>query len=202
MARLSETIPFAIHGEVIDSERSSSYSSLKEIIYDKIFHYGSYLFNYDRLSEKRYIENYLEYRKGKGLAGDIERLRLLQKNQYLGLNMFDVVRRYKMLLNYHISPVCAANLRMFEVTGMGTCLLTDWKNNLAELFEPDKEIVTFKNVEEAREKIEFLRKNPDVINSISLAGQKRTLKDHTYAKRAQDLHNIFSDYLKNHYKSN
>ncbi|MCI5207524.1 MAG: glycosyltransferase family 1 protein [Candidatus Electrothrix sp. ATG2] len=200
LACLSESVPFSIHGEIIGVERK--YYSFKEALYDGVFQFGSWFFDYKSFQNNKYVANYLQYKESKFLNESLVRLQRYQGKQYLGLKMFDVLRRYRMLLNYHISPVCAANLRLFEVTGMGTCLITDWKENIVELFEPDTEVVTFRSVEEAKDKITFLLKNPDVIKSISQAGQKRTLRDHTYAKRAQDMHNIFSDYLKNHYKSN
>jgi spore maturation protein CgeB len=196
LGKLSEDIPFAIHGEIRDAYELSKYQPLKSFLYRKIMGVGDALIDYNKFSEIKYIKNYLNYKEAKSLQTHIMKLRNLQKNQFLGLKMFDTIRTYKMLLNYHSSPRVAANLRMFEVTGMGACLITDWKENICEIFEPDKEIITFRNVDEAKEKIRYLKNNPDVIESISRAGQKRTIRDHTYKKRAQDMHNIFSDYLK------
>jgi spore maturation protein CgeB len=85
---------------------------------------------------------------------------------------------------------------MFEVTGMGTCLVTDWKENLEDLFEPDQEVVAFKSVDEAVDKITFLRENPVEIEKIAQAGMRRTLRDHTYNHRALDMHNIITDFIK------
>ncbi len=202
LSRLAKSIHFTIHGEIQTFGDSPKYHSIKELLYDKVMFYGSLVFDYEKLRESKYVSNYMNYREHRELYYGIEQLRLLQEEQYKVLEMFDAIRRYKMLLNYHISPVFAANLRLFEVTGMGTCLITDWHDNITELFEPGKEIVTFKNVYEAKEKIEYLQNNPDVTRAISLAGQKRTLRDHTYAKRAHDMHDIFSDFLKNYYTSN
>ena len=71
-----------------------------------------------------------------------------------GLNMFQVLRNSKISLNIHtdISPISASNIRLFEATGVGTCLLTDWKENLPELFVPDKEVVTYRSFDECIEK--------------------------------------------------
>jgi spore maturation protein CgeB len=74
---------------------------------------------------------------------------------------------------------------MFEATGVGTCLLTDWKEHIADLFEPDEEVVTYKSAEECIEKAKWLLENPAERERIAKAGQKRTLRDHTFENRVE-----------------
>jgi spore maturation protein CgeB len=174
LSSLSNISDFNIHGEI---KKLKEYSLLER-----------FLFIFSRHSSGKINKN-IE------INSAVKKLYRIQKGQFFGLKMFDLIRKYRILLNYHTSPLFAANLRMFEVTGMGTCLLTDWKENIKELFEPDIEVITYRNVYEAKEKIDFLKRNPDIMKDISLAGQKRTLKDHTYKNRALDLHNIFNDFL-------
>ena len=57
-----------------------------------------------------------------------------------GLDMFQGLRDSQVTLNTHIdiSPRSASNMRLFEATGAGSCLLTDRKENLDwTLFEED-----------------------------------------------------------------
>jgi spore maturation protein CgeB len=109
-----------------------------------------------------------------------------------GLEMYRTLRRSKITLNTHIdvSPRSASNMRLFESTGVGTCLLTDRKENLATLFDPEKEVVPYSSAEECIEKAEWLLDNPHERRSIAEAGQQRTLKDHTFARRAEQLDEI------------
>ena len=86
-------------------------------------------------------------------------------------------------------------MRLFEATGVGTCLLTDWKENLSELFEIDREIVTYKSVDECIEKAKWLLEHPQERELIAKAGQARTLKDHTFAQRAVQLDKIIREAL-------
>ena len=86
-------------------------------------------------------------------------------------------------------------MRLFEATGMGSLLLTDKKNNLNKLFEIDKEIVTYSCKEEALEKVKYLLENPKKLSEIALAGQERTLKDHTYEIRMKELIEIIKQYI-------
>ena len=110
-----------------------------------------------------------------------------------GIDMYNKLSSASSVLNIHIGIAgakYAANIRLFEVTGVGSCLVTDWKENLYELFVPDEEVVTFKTSEECIEKVKWLRDHPDERRKIAEAGQKRTLKDHTYALRVCQLDEI------------
>lgn len=106
-----------------------------------------------------------------------------------GLNNFEILGRSRITLNKHIDCAenYAGNARLFEATGMGTCLLTDWKVNLGDIFEPDVEVVTYKNSDECIEKARYLLDHEDERRAIAEAGQKRILRDHTYAQRALQL---------------
>ena len=76
-----------------------------------------------------------------------------------GLTMFQVLRDSRATLNVHadFSPRFAGNVKLFEATGMGACLVTDWKENLADLFDMDREVVSFRDVDELVEKLRLAR---------------------------------------------
>ena len=115
-----------------------------------------------------------------------------------GLDMYDILSRTKISFNRHInvSENNANNMRLFEATGMGSLLLTDQKENLSDLFEIDREIVTYNCKEEALEKYDYLINNPKEIEKIAKCGQLRTLKEHTYDLRIKELIEILKKYLK------
>ena len=101
-----------------------------------------------------------------------------------GMDMFQFLHDSKISLNLHGDKIkFAANIRLYEATGVGSCLLTDWKENIADIFEPDKEIVTFSSKEEALDKIRFLLKHETVRQRIAEQGQKRTLSQYNEANR-------------------
>ena len=71
------------------------------------------------------------------------------KGPLYGREMFQFLSDSDITINLHGDGITfAANVRLFEATGVGACLLTDWKHNIGEIFEPDKEIVTFQSKEE------------------------------------------------------
>ena len=87
-------------------------------------------------------------------------------------------------------------MRAFEATGMGACLVSDAGENVAELFEPDTEIVTYASAAEAVEKITYLRDHDDARMAIAKAGQARTLREHTARHRSHAFHDIITNALR------
>ena len=116
-----------------------------------------------------------------------------------GLEMFRQLRAGRVALNTHIdiSPVSASNMRLFEATGVGACLLTDWKANLPQLFEPDAEVVTYRDAAECVEKVRYLLGHDAERRRIADAGQRRTLSDHTFADRASRIDAVIRETLSN-----
>lgn len=116
-----------------------------------------------------------------------------------GLEMYKILKQSKITLTGHITKVAgqyANNMTLFEATGCGTLLITDYKKNLSDLFVIDKEIVTYNNPEELVEKIKYYNNHENERKKIALAGQKRTLKDHTYAKRMEQLKGMLLENIK------
>ena len=109
-----------------------------------------------------------------------------------GLGMYRLLAGSRVVLNAHIDYAkdFAANMRLFEATGMGATLLTDWKPDLHELFEPDRDVIVYKNEAECVEKARYLMAHPDVCRAVGCAGQSRTLDEHTYAHRVAELFDI------------
>jgi spore maturation protein CgeB len=113
-----------------------------------------------------------------------------------GLDMYRVLAGASIALNRHIGVAeqFANNMRLYEATGVGTLLLTDAKQNLHELFEPDAEVVTYSAAEEAADKIRYYLEHEDERATIARAGQARTLAEHTYAHRMRELEQILNRY--------
>ena len=86
-------------------------------------------------------------------------------------------------------------MRLFEATGMGACLITDWKENLSELFEPGKEVVAYRSGEECLDLIRYYKARDDARERIAEAGHARCLRDHTYQQRMSDLAALLERYF-------
>ena len=114
-----------------------------------------------------------------------------------GLEMFEKLRDSRVIFNQHIdiSPVSASNMRLFETTGVGACLLTDWKKNLSELFAPDEEVLTYKSAEECAEKVKYILEHEPLRQQIAEAGQRRTLREHNFENRTARIDEIIRGFL-------
>ena len=126
---------------------------------------------------------------GRGLRSPVRDLLRGAHDGVYGLAMYQVLRDSRATLNVHAdsSPRFASNMRLFEATGVGTCLVTDWKENMAALFEPDREVVLYRSAEECAEKLAWLAGHPAEAAAIGAAGRRRTLAGHTFAHRAPTL---------------
>jgi len=115
-----------------------------------------------------------------------------------GLEMYQVLARSKIAFNIHTDVVenNVGNIRMFDATGVGACLLTDRGVNMADLFEEDREVATYSSIDECAEKAKYLLDHDDERRKIALAGQRRTLKDHTVKSRCETIHSIIQERLR------
>ena len=89
----------------------------------------------------------------------------------------------------------AVNMRMFEATGMGTLLLTDHKTGIENVFVPDKEIVTYKTIDEAIEKVAYYLKHDTERERIAKAGQARTFADYNLLTITKRMIELFQQHL-------
>lgn len=114
-----------------------------------------------------------------------------------GLDMYRTLGKSRITVNRHINIAGeeANNMRLFEATGMGSLLITDKKKNLGELFEVNKEVVTYSCKEEAAELINHFLKNPEEADKIAKAGQKKTIEAHSYRQRMKELVPILARYI-------
>ncbi len=115
-----------------------------------------------------------------------------------GLDMFGVLRQSAITLNRHIDVAgdYANNMRLFEATGCGALLITDYHSNLHRLFEIGREVVAYRSPEEAAALISYYRAYPEEAATIAAAGQQRTLHDHTYTARMNQTSEILERQLR------
>jgi spore maturation protein CgeB len=117
------------------------------------------------------------------------------RGQAWGWKMYEVLQRSRVTLNRHawidvrgrVVRRWANNMRLYEATGVGTCLITENRENLPEMFEPGREVVTYRDDAECLDKIRYFLAHPEERAAIAEAGRLRTLRDHTYRQRMREL---------------
>ena len=79
------------------------------------------------------------------------------------------------------------HLREFEAPMSGALYCTGYTDELAEFYEPDKEVIVYRNEQELIEKVRYFLAHPDAAEKVRRAGLSRALRDHTYQRRFQQL---------------
>ncbi len=94
----------------------------------------------------------------------------------------------KIVLNiHHPHSIEGLNTRTFDIPACGAFEMVDYKKSIERHFEIDKEIVTFKNIDELKSKIDFYLKNDELRKDISVCGKQKVLTEHTWVHRANDI---------------
>ncbi len=116
-------------------------------------------------------------------------IRSRYRGEAWGLAMYEVLAHSRIALNRHIDLAdgYANNMRLYEATGVGALLVTEAGRNLPELFEPEREVVTYLDENDLLERLRHYADHDDERRSIAAAGQARTLSEHTYANRMAEL---------------
>lgn len=114
-----------------------------------------------------------------------------------GIEMYKVLRQSKVTFNKHTVAALGTidNIRLFDATGVGTCLLTDTGRNISDLFKENHEVVTYSTIDECIEKLNYLLEHHDLREKIAKAGQRRTLNEHTTTNRCQQIDDIIQEIL-------
>ena len=61
--------------------------------------------------------------------------------------------------------------------------------------QPGKEVVAYRTAEECAEMVQYYLEHDKEREAIASAGQRRTLRDHTYYQRIQEFEAIVKKYL-------
>jgi len=80
--------------------------------------------------------------------------------------------------------------RNFEVPGCQTFFLTEYVRHLEDYYEIGKEIICFNDIPELIKKIKYYLANDKERERIAQAGYERTIRDHTWEKRFNEIFRV------------
>jgi len=132
------------------------------------------------------------------IADFVDYFKIQQNNNggVFGMDMYQLLYDNLIQLNIHGDGTQqAGNIRLYEATGVGTLLLTDWKENINEIFIPDEEVIVFKDQNEALKKAAYYLRNEKEAKEISMNGQKRTISNYSAEKRIEQFIRVISNML-------
>jgi len=81
----------------------------------------------------------------------------------------------------------SVNCRVFEAAGCGAFQIADSKPVLPELFEPEREIVTFRSRDELRDKVDYYLSHSEERRAIANRACERAHREHTYERRLRQI---------------
>ena len=97
----------------------------------------------------------------------------------------------KIVINtMHFSETEGVNCTLFEAAGCGAFQIADWKPALPDLFEPEREIVTFRTRRELKEKVDYYLAHAEERREIAARACARAHRDHTYQKRLERMFEV------------
>lgn len=116
-------------------------------------------------------------------------LHALYQGEAWGRGMYDVLRRSRITLNYHIDIAegWANNMRLYEATGAGAMLLTDRQRNLDDIYVGGREVATYGSVSECLSVIDRYLSDEPARAAIAAAGQAKALTVNNYRNRTAEI---------------
>jgi spore maturation protein CgeB len=111
---------------------------------------------------------------------------MLQNYYVTGREKILAYRAAAIVLNsLHPAEVWGVNARTFEVAAAGGFQIVDARPGLGQLFDEGSEIVSFSDVKDLKNKIDYYLREPELRQDLAEAGRKRARQDHTYRMRVE-----------------
>jgi len=85
--------------------------------------------------------------------------------------------------NLNPAEIWGVNVRTFEIAAAGGFQLVDWRPGLPQFFEEGREIVSFRDMRDLKEKIDHYLCHEDRRREIASLACQRAHNDHTYENR-------------------
>lgn len=116
------------------------------------------------------------------------------RNEYItGERKAEVLMGSKIVFNnFHYAEMESANVKFFEINGIGAFQLCDYRAVLQEYSAIDIEKFTFKTIGEATDKIKYYLDKPEERYAIANTQLDHFHRHHTYEIRMQQVLDIFS----------
>ena len=100
-------------------------------------------------------------------------------------------------LNQHhpLNDIVGVNLRTFELAAAGAPQVVDEKDDLATLFKPGEEVITYRDVAELRRQLDHHLARPEEARAIGDNARRRALAQHTLRHRIEEILSVVESRL-------
>ena len=92
-------------------------------------------------------------------------------------------------LNQHhpMNDIVGVNTRTFELAAAGACQIVDFKEDLATLFKPGEELVTYRDLTDLKRQLDYHLAHPDEAAAVGANARRRALAEHTLRRRIEEI---------------
>jgi spore maturation protein CgeB len=92
-------------------------------------------------------------------------------------------------LNQHhpMNDIVGVNTRTFELAAAGACQVVDRKEDLATLFKPGEELITYGDLADLRRQLDYHLAHPDEAAAVGANARRRALAEHTLRRRIDEI---------------
>ena len=110
------------------------------------------------------------------------------RGKAIGEKVQKIYRSSKIVLNIHDPEAKEGlNTRTFDILACGASELVDYKKGLETHFKIGEEIISYKNLEELHQLVDYYYRNTKELQEISKKGRERVLRDHTWNHRVEKI---------------
>jgi spore maturation protein CgeB len=97
-------------------------------------------------------------------------------------------------LNHHhpMNDIVGVNTRTFELAAAGACQVVDAKDDLARLFKPGEEVVSYRDLAELRRQLDHYLAHPGEARAIGENARRRALAEHTLRHRIDAMLDVLA----------
>jgi len=150
-----------------------------------------FFINYDFKSAIDLFKKFNEFKK---FYYDVQFLKNIKIKPLFGIDYYKFLKKNDIILNIHSddSNEYGGAQRLVEVTGIGSCLITEYKKDTRKQFDYDNEIIGYNNYAEMIEKLDKINNLQIDYQLISKNGQKKTLNEYSIENMFQNVKNILS----------
>jgi len=122
-------------------------------------------------------------------------LHAIYQGEAWGRQMYDVLRRSRITLNYHIDIAegWANNMRLYEATGAGAMLLTDRQRNIGDIYVDGSEVTTYGSTRECIGQTKRYLADEPARAAIAAAGQRKAVEVNNYFNRTGEILEYFAE---------
>jgi spore maturation protein CgeB len=91
--------------------------------------------------------------------------------------------------------ITSVNQRVFDAPACGGFVLTDYREDVVNLFDPDKQLAVFRDGDEMETKAAYFLENEKERESRARMTRRRVLAEHTYAHRMRRMLDLLAQYI-------